>query len=77
MVDDTVTSITLTAQWETIQYTITLDYDDGTSNVSTIMIAYGEEFDDVPVPIWIGYVLKAGLMKEEGVSVILMKMAKA
>ena len=65
VVDDTVTSITLTAQWETIQYTITLDYDDGTSNVSTIMIAYGEEFDDVPVPIWIGYVFE-GWFDERG-----------
>ena len=54
--DDTVTSITLTAQWAISRYTVTFDYNDGKGTKSTTTITYGEEFDEMPVPVRETYV---------------------
>ena len=54
--NDTVTSITLTAQWAISRYTVTFDYNDGKGTKSTTTITYGEEFDEMPVPVRETYV---------------------
>ena len=60
--DDTVTSITLTAQWTLHLYTVTLDanggtFDAGGSTVErdTVTATYGEPLDQMPIPRYKGY----------------------
>lgn len=60
--DDTVTSITLTAQWTLHLYTVTLDANGGTFDASgstvaqdTMQVTYGENFDQMPIPRYKGY----------------------
>jgi len=60
--DDTVTSITLTAQWTLHLYTVTLDANGGTFDASgstvaqdTMQVTYGGNFDQMPIPRYKGY----------------------
>ena len=60
--DDTVTSITLTAQWALHLYTVTLDanggtFDAGGSTVAqdTMQVTYGGNFEQMPIPRYKGY----------------------
>ena len=60
--DDTVTSITLTAQWTLHLYTVTLDANGGTFDASgstverdTVTATYGEPLDQMPIPRYKGY----------------------
>ena len=60
--DDTVTSITLTAQWTLHLYTVTLDANGGTFDASgstverdTMQITYGGNFNQMPIPRYKGY----------------------
>ena len=60
--DDTVTSITLTAQWTLHLYTVTLDANGGTFDASgstverdTVQITYGGNFNQMPIPRYKGY----------------------
>ena len=61
-VDDTVTSITLTAQWTLHLYTVTLDANGGTFDASgstvaqdTMQVTYGGNFEQMPIPRYKGY----------------------
>ena len=60
--DDTVTSITLTAQWTLHLYTVTLDANGGTFDASgstvaqdTMQVTYGGNFEQMPIPRYKGY----------------------
>ena len=60
--DDTVTSITLTAQWTLHLYTVTLDANGGTFDANgstverdTVQITYGGNFNQMPIPRYKGY----------------------
>ena len=60
--DDTVTSITLTAQWILHLYTVTLDANGGTFDASgstvaqdTMQVTYGGNFEQMPIPRYKGY----------------------
>ncbi len=60
--DDTVTSITLTAQWTLHLYTVTLDANGGTFDASgstvaqdTMQVTYGGNFEQIPIPRYKGY----------------------
>ncbi len=60
--DDTVTSITLTAQWTLHLYTVTLDANGGTFDASgstvaqdTMQVTYGGSFEQMPIPRYKGY----------------------
>ena len=60
--DDTVTSITLAAQWTLHLYTVTLDANGGTFDASgstverdTMQITYGGNFNQMPIPRYKGY----------------------
>ena len=60
--DDTVTSITLTAQWTLHLYTVTLDANGGTFDANgstverdTVQITYGGDFEQMPIPRYKGY----------------------
>ena len=60
--DDTVTSITLTAQWTLHLYTVTLDANGGTFDSSgstvaqdTMQVTYGGNFEQMPIPRYKGY----------------------
>ena len=60
--DDTVTSITLTAQWALHLYTVTLDANGGTFDANgstverdTVQITYGGNFNQMPIPRYKGY----------------------
>ena len=60
--DDTVTSITLTAQWTLHLYTVTLDANGGTFDASgstvaqdTMQVIYGGNFEQMPIPRYKGY----------------------
>ncbi len=63
--DDTVTSITLTAQWTLHLYTVTLDANGGTFDASgstvaqdTMQVTYGGNFDQMPIPRYKGYLFR-------------------
>ena len=60
--DDSVTSITLTAQWTLHLYTVTLDANGGTFDASgstvaqdTMQVTYGGNFEQMPIPRYKGY----------------------
>ena len=60
--DDTVTSITLTAQWTLHLYTVTFDANGGTFDASgstvaqdTMQVTYGGNFEQMPIPRYKGY----------------------
>ena len=60
--DDTVTSITLTAQWTLHLYTVTLDANGGAFDASgstvaqdTMQVTYGGNFEQMPIPRYKGY----------------------
>ena len=60
--DDTVTSITLKAQWTLHLYTVTLDANGGTFDASgstvaqdTMQVTYGGNFEQMPIPRYKGY----------------------
>ena len=60
--DDTVTSITLTAQWTLHLYTVTLDANGGTFDASgstvaqdTMQVTYGGNFEQMPIPRYKGF----------------------
>ena len=53
--NDTVTSITLTAQWTLHRYTVTFDANGGTVAQDTMTVTYGEELDQMPIPRYKGY----------------------
>ncbi len=60
--DDTITNITLTAQWALHLYTVTLDANGGTFDANgstvaqdTMQVTYGGNFDQMPIPRYKGY----------------------
>ena len=60
--DDTITNITLTAQWTLHLYTVTLDANGGTFDANgstverdTVQITYGGNFNQMPIPRYKGY----------------------
>lgn len=82
--DDTVTSITLTAQWTLHLYTVTLDANGGTFDASgstvaqdTMQVTYGGNFDQMPIPRYKGYFSVAGMMNSGAAGNTAMKTAVA
>ena len=46
---------TLYAHWTPISYTVTFDADGGTCDASEMTVTFGEEYNELPSPVWTGH----------------------